>query len=533
MRCIFAFMRQRRSFSVNQLLLAPGVVAALLLISIGALDVWLLESDNVPFLYLVAVLLGIFFRERNDVVLVAVTATALTVLAMYLRQQVGGQVLPIQQVLFGRVFALVGIWAAAYLVLLIQNMRQEERAQQEELQALFQNASNAIVIIDANGRIVRVNPAAEKLFGYSAEELKYRPIEVLVPRRFARVHERHRNEYRAHPRARPMGTGIDLYALRKDGTEFPVEISLSPFRTEQGDFVVAFVVDNTVRKENELRIMRQNQQLEQLAIELQSLNEGLEEKIQQRTQELEQAKNELAAALAAEREIGELKSRFVSMASHEFRTPLSTVLSSAALIHSYVDRGDLDKIKKHAARIQAAVNSLNTILTEFLSLGRLEEGKTEPQWADVHLSALIEETIGEMSVLLRHGQSIDYIHEGEATVRLDPALFKHILINLFSNASKYSPERARIYIRSRTDECGCCVHVRDEGVGIPTADQKHLFTRFFRATNATHVQGTGLGLYIVKRYVELMGGTIGFHSEEGKGSEFWVCFPASVAMNAG
>lgn len=502
------------------------------MLSVFALDVWFIDHDSITLLYVFAVFFGIFFRERNDVVLAAAAATALTLSAAVVRQYESAP-LAFQPLLFGRAFTVISIWASAYLVLLILNMRQEEGEQREELQALFQYATSAILIVNHQGQIVRLNPAAERLFGYAPEELIGRPIEVLIPKRFARVHERHRDDYRGSPRARPMGTGIDLYALRKDGTEFPVEVSLSPFRTQKGWFVVAFVIDNTIRKENEQRIVRQNQQLEQLAIELQNVNEGLEEKIRQRTQELEQAKNELAEALAAEREIGELKSRFVSMASHEFRTPLSTVLSSAALIKSYADRGDMESIKKHALRIQTAVNNLNTILTEFLSLGKLEEGKAEPQLAEVHLPHLIEESIGEMALLLRPGQTIHHQHEGEQLTRLDAGLFKHVLINLLSNASKYSPEGARIRVYSRIDADETRVRVLDEGVGIPAADQKHLFSRFFRATNATNVQGTGLGLYIVKRYVELMGGEIGFESEEGKGSEFWVRFPKAPQVAEG
>lgn len=514
----------RSHTSVPSLRLPPGLIAGALMLGVFALDVWFIDSDSVPFLHVFAVLFGIFFRERNDVLLAAMAATALTLGAAVVRQYEGIP-LPLQPLLFGRAFTVVSIWAGVYVVLLIQNMRREENEQREELQALFQHASSAILIVNNQGQVVQLNPAAERLFGYSSEELKGRPIEALIPKRFSRVHERHREDYRANPRPRSMGTGIDLYAQHKNGVEFPVEVSLSPFRTQKGWFVVAFVIDNTTRKENEQRIIRQNQQLEQLAIELQNLNEGLEEKIRQRTQELEQAKNELAEALAAEREIGELKSRFVSMASHEFRTPLSTVLSSAALIKSYADRGDVENIKKHALRIQTAVNNLNTILTEFLSLGKLEEGKTEPQLAEIHLPHLIEESIVEMALLLRPGQTIQHQHEGEQLTRLDAGLFKHVLINLLSNASKYSPEGANIRVCSRIDADETRVRVLDEGVGIPVADQKHLFSRFFRATNATNVQGTGLGLYIVKRYVELMGGDIGFESEEGKGSEFWVCFP--------
>jgi len=485
------------------------------------LDAWVVEDNNLAFTYLIVIILGLLFKERNDVVLLGVVTTALTVVAVIVRYQ-NGSGLPLDQLLFARSLSVAGIWTGAYLVITILTMRRDEFAQEEQFHALFRFATNGIIVTNQRGEIVRINPAAERLFGYETGELIGSPVEALIPQRLARVHERHRNDYRASPRPRSMGTGLDLYALRKDGTEFPIEVSLSPFHTIQGDFVMAFLVDNTVRKEHEQRIVRQNQKLEQLAIALQNLNEGLEEKVSDRTHELEKAKNDLAAALAAEREVGELKSRFVSMASHEFRTPLSTVLSSAALISTYAERSDFENIKKHSLRIKTAVNNLNTILTEFLSLGKLEEGKTEPNLKETKLPALIEEVSSEIKGLLRSGQSFEYQHEGTESVLLDPALFKHILLNLFSNAIKYSPENTVIRIRTKIDSDGLLLRVVDQGMGIPKADQKHLFSRFFRATNATNVQGTGLGLYIVKRYVELMNGQIGFSSEEGRGTEFWV-----------
>ncbi|MBK8921015.1 MAG: PAS domain S-box protein [Saprospirales bacterium] len=500
---------------------SPLLLVWIFTAGIFILDAWIVEDNNISFTYLLVIILGLFFRERNDVVLLGVIATALTILAVFIRYQ-AGILAPLDQLLFSRVVSVTGIWTGASLVITILTMRQDETLQEEQFHALFRYATSGILVTNNRGEIVRVNPAAEKLFGYPAAELLGSRVEVLIPTRLARLHEQRRSEYRTNPQPRSMGTGLDLYAIRRDGTEFPVEVSLSPFRTEQGEFIMAFVVDNTVRKENEQRIVRQNQKLEQLAAALQSLNEGLEEKVRDRTQALEQAKNDLSSALKTERELGELKSRFVSMASHEFRTPLSTVLTSTSLIASYAERMDFEQVKKHSLRIKTAVNNLNTILTEFLSLGKLEEGKTEPNLRETSLPDIVSEVHSEIKGIFKPGQTLQHQHNGPNVALLDPALFKHVLLNLFSNAIKYSPENTEIMVRSSVRPGEIFLEVIDQGMGIPEADQKHLFSRFFRATNASNIQGTGLGLYIVKRYVELMNGEIGFQSEESKGSTFWV-----------
>jgi PAS domain S-box-containing protein len=505
----------------NSISTSPTLLIWLFTASVFVLDAWVVEESNLSFIYLLVIMLGLLYRERNDVILLGVISTTLTIGAVIIRYQNGSEA-PLDQLLFARVLSIAGIWTGAYLVITILTMRRDEAAQEEQFHALFRFATNGIFVTNHQGEIIRVNPATEKLFGFNTDELIGQRVEILIPHRLARVHERHRNDFHTSPSPRSMGSGLDLYAMRKDGTEFPVEVSLSPFHTAQGEFVMAFIVDNTIRKEHEQRIVRQNQKLEQLAVALQNLNEGLEEKVRDRTHELEQAKNDLSDALAAEREIGELKSRFVSMASHEFRTPLSTVLSSAALITTYAERRDFENITKHSLRIKTAVNNLNTILTEFLSLGKLEEGKTEPNLHETNLPEIIEEVSSEIKGILRPGQVFDYQHEGSDTAFLDPALFRHVLINLFSNAIKYSPENTTIRVRTTISPTEVLLRVIDQGMGIPKADQKHLFSRFFRAANAANVQGTGLGLYIVKRYVELMNGEIGFASEEEKGSEFWV-----------
>ena len=390
--------------------------------------------------------------------------------------------------------------------------------------ALFEYATEGILVTDNRGTIVLANPAAETLFGYATGELIGQPVEVLIPQRYAKRHERHREHFSGAPRPRKMGSGLDLFGRKKDDSEFPVEVSLSPFHVEEGDFVIAFTVDNTLYKQHEDAILQQKKELEELANALKASNEDLEKRVTERTWELETAKNALALALAQEQQLGEMKSRFVSMASHEFRTPLTVIASSASLIETYVDRQDAANVKKHAGRIKNAVDNLVTILGEFLSLGKLEEGKMQANFKELNLREAVEDVAAEMKHIFKPGQVFNYRHTSGETVLLDGGLLKNVLINLISNAIKYSPERANIQVRSEVQTEIISIEVQDEGIGIPEADLQKLFTRFFRAENAVATQGTGLGLYIVKCYVEMMNGRIACDSRLGVGSTFRVEF---------
>ncbi|MCF8244975.1 MAG: PAS domain-containing sensor histidine kinase [Saprospiraceae bacterium] len=233
-------------------------------------------------------------------------------------------------------------------------------------------------------------------------------------------------------------------------------------------------------------------------------------------------------ALEKEKKNNELKSRFVSLASHEFRTPLTAIQSSVELIKAYADREEMAGIYKHVERINRSIITLTGILDDFLSLNKLEEERITANLKEVNLPETIEDAYADLKNIFKDGQSFEYQHEGDKSFQLDPHLLKNIVINLLSNAIKYSPEGAPINVVSFVSEEKAGFWINDRGIGISAEDQKNLFNRFYRASNVGSTQGTGLGLFIVKRYTEMMNGTLGCRSELGKGSTFWVEFKAAT-----
>jgi signal transduction histidine kinase len=328
---------------------------------------------------------------------------------------------------------------------------------------------------------------------------------------------------------------MTLSALKKDGSEFPVEISLGHFKSEDQQYAIAFVIDITLRHKYENKILLQQAEMAKVNEEIKKMNINLESTVIERTTELQKTLVELEASkvhltksLEKEKEVNDLKSRFVSMASHEFRTPLSTVLSSISLLAKYNTTEDQSKRDKHIDRIKSSVKTLTDILNEFLSLGKIEEGKVEVKSELFDISEFINSITNEMNVLLKPGQEIKFEHSGKNNTYTDSSLLKHVLINLVSNAIKFSPENANITIACKVDNENTTIKITDQGMGIPMADQIHLFERFFRATNATNIQGTGLGLHIVGRYIEILNGTISYESELEKGSTFKIVVPSII-----
>lgn len=403
--------------------------------------------------------------------------------------------------------------------------------QTQRFEALFQYASTAIMVANQDGVITLANKHAMRVFGYTDDAIIGLKVEDLIPNRFREKHQHYREKFSSHPQNRPMGTGIDLFARRKDGSEFPVEISLGHYQNEEGRFVIAFVIDITHRKEIEHAMRQQQIEMEKVNREIEMLNDELEQKVEHRTRqlretldELERSRDELEHALSKEKELSDLKTRFVSMASHEFRTPLSTILSSASLVAKYTQSEEQNKRDKHIQRIRSAVSNLTDILNEFLSIGRIEEGRIQANFSMFNIKEQIALVANEMQSILKPGQQIRIRHQGPLMVNLDLSLLRNVFINLLSNASKFSSENTSIDVETEVNEKQILISVRDHGIGISDDDKKHLFERFFRGKNVTNIQGTGLGLHIVSKYVELMNGQIEARSELEKGTTILIRF---------
>lgn len=408
------------------------------------------------------------------------------------------------------------------------------------LKAIIKTATDGIIIIDEAGIIELVNEAALLLFAYAEDELVGQNIRMLMPNPHRDAHDTYIQNYINTGVRKIIGIGREVVGLRKDQSTFPLRLSISEVQLPERMVFTGILHDLSAQKAAEARIIELNQHLEEevstrteeLATTINQLlntNNQLEFEIQERkAAETTLRKNELdlRKAIEKERELNTLKSRFVSMASHEFRTPLSTILSSADLLEMYSQEDQQEKRLRHTTRIKSAVNNLISILNDFLSLSKLEEGKITITPVEFNLEDFCEEVMDDVQAILKPGQILQ--HHGlsaDILITLDKKMLKNIFINLFSNAIKYSDPGKPIdcFVAIENNELN--ISIQDHGIGIPEEEQQHLFTRFFRAHNVENIPGTGLGLNIVKRYVELMNGRIHFESTLGEGTTFHVHIP--------
>ena len=403
----------------------------------------------------------------------------------------------------------------------------------DEFNILFEAASEGIIVVDASQTIVAANSSVEKMFGYNPGELINQPLNILIPSNYRPNHGAHFKSFMDHSEKRQMGHGRDLYGVRKDGTQFPVEAGLNPFEIEGEQYVMSLIIDITIRKENERQIVELNSRLEdkikirtkelQESIqELQGLNLNLEGEIKKR----KQAEKKIKDALQKEKELNELKTKFLSLVSHEFKTPLSGILTSATLAEKYIQENQQDKREKHLGTIRNKVHYLNNILNDFLSIERLDAGSGQYKYNSFSLKRLINEVVYNANVTLKSGQELIYPQEMEDMMLYqDEKILELILSNLIGNSIKYSPEDTLIKFEVSSTENAIIFVVEDQGIGIPEKDQKHIFERYFRAENAVLNQGTGIGLNIARTHLENLGGSIEFTSIENEGTKFVVKIP--------
>lgn len=630
---------------LNNLKTLGVVLSAVLFIATCVLP----ASLHLEFVYSLILLVTIWVPGNRSTFDASVIMTALILIAYFVNHsfQFSSESFP------NFIFPIVFIWGFTFAIIKYKHSQENLIKSTENLNAMFQFATEGIIISNSKGVIVLANPRSCEQFGYLPGGLNGKRIEDLVPKKFESSHVHHRSEFYKNVHNRSMGKGMNLFAKRKDGSEFPVEISLSTFRNKSDLFVISFIIDITDRKKQEDLIRRAQEELEHRVIErtrelelanssLEAANRNINEEMKERriieealrdserlystiarnfpdgiicvvdrylkivfidgkelgplgwkkdhlvgkklstlelflmdeelekkllsvfgwasthfelphgdetyvvnavplpdtkgfireillviqnVTEVKNAEIEIRASLEKEKELNEMKSKFVSIASHEFRTPLSTILTSVSLIQKYEKETDAEKRSKHIDRIKTSVKNLTEILNDFLSLEKLEAGKTELNLNELNMHECSEEIREEMQAVAKKGQNLVLHYSGEKMVMADKQLLRHILINLINNAIKYSPEETRVDITITVEESAIAILVSDQGIGIPEKDQPHLFDRFFRAGNVTAIQGTGLGLNIVKRYVELMNGTISFTSSSEKGTTFIINLP--------
>jgi PAS domain S-box-containing protein len=403
--------------------------------------------------------------------------------------------------------------AVASVVNLIADMTAHKKTAAEasltqRFYGLLESAPDAILEVDREGRILLVNAEAERLFGAARGELVGEKIEALIPHRFRAGHTAQRNAYAEHPVSRPMGSGLDLYAMRKDGTEFAVDINLSPVEGEDPGRVMCVLRDVTARRkaEEQIRLLNQN---------------------------LAEANRELAVRNNEVERANRLKSEFLASMSHELRTPLNAIIGFSDLLAEQTGQVLSEKQMRFLGHIRQGAHHLLDLINDILDLSKIEAGRLELFRENFLLEDALEETLASVRPMAAAKRIIiERQAPADLMIVADRVRFKEILVNLLSNAVKFTPEGGSVSVSAVSGGGWITFSVTDTGVGIAPEEHASIFESFHQAGDTTKGvrEGTGLGLAITKRLVEMHGGRISVESEPGRGSCFHFTLPQQAAL---
>ena len=372
---------------------------------------------------------------------------------------------------------------------------------------MLEAAPDAIMQVDAEGKIILLNRVAEDMFGYTRGELLGQPVETLIPQELRGRHHSHRDHYRQHPMTRAMGSGLALEGIRKDGSRFPVEISLSPSATSDGFRITAIIRDITERRMVEERLRR--------------VQEEYTQRLAETNAELEMTNRELERA-------NRLKTEFLASMSHELRTPLHTIIGFSELLGEELEGPLNEKQKRFVQHIHKESLHLLELINDILDISKIEAGRLELRREAFDFASLVAESLASVRALAEaKSQQLEAALDVAPAVDADRLRIKQVLVNLLSNAIKFTPDGGRIRVEAGVQEASVAVSVSDTGVGIPEEELDFIFDKFHQvgATTKGVREGTGLGLAITKRLVEEHGGTIRVESQPKRGSTFIFTIP--------